>query len=49
MLPFKLTDVLEALGKLAVTLEQHPRGATSLIVLAALLGLPLTIWLFKQY
>lgn len=45
---FNLTDILAAVGTLAVTLDQHPSGAASLVVLAALLGVPAVVWLLKR-
>jgi hypothetical protein len=45
---FNLTDILEALGKLVVTLDQHPDGAVTVIVLAALMGMPAMAWLLKR-
>jgi hypothetical protein len=45
---FNLTDILEAVGKLVVTLDQHPSGAVSVIVLVALLGMPAIAWLLKR-
>jgi hypothetical protein len=45
---FNLTDVLEAVGKLVVTLDQHPSGAATVIVLAAMVGMPAVAWLLKR-
>lgn len=45
---FNLSDMFEAVGRLAVTLDQHPSGAVSLIVLTALLGMPAIVWQLKQ-
>ena len=45
---FNLTDILEAVGRLAVTLDQHPSGAIFVIALAVLLGMPVVVWLLKR-
>lgn len=44
---FNLSDILKALGNLAVTLDQHPIGAVSVVALTALLAIPLLVWLLR--
>jgi len=45
---FNLADVLAAPGRLVITLDRHPSGAVSLIVLTALLGMPVVVWMLRR-
>ncbi|RQO35875.1 hypothetical protein DBR37_05815 [Herminiimonas sp. KBW02] len=48
VMSFNLAEILEAVGRLVVTLDQHPGGAVFLIALAALIGMPALAWLLKR-
>jgi hypothetical protein len=43
-----LADIFEAVGKLVVTLDQHPIGAVLLIILTALIGMLALTWLLMR-
>jgi hypothetical protein len=45
---FNLAEIFEAVSKLVVTLDQHPSGAVTILLLAALLGMPVLTWLLKR-
>jgi hypothetical protein len=43
-----LTDIFEAVGKLVVTLDQHPIGAAFLIILTPWIGMLTLVWLLRR-
>ncbi len=43
-MPFDLTAIFDAASKFAVTLDQHPLGAVTLIVLAVATAAVAIVW-----